>query len=353
MKKSNNFKFYDSEICVMSDLHIGIHQSSSVWHKIVIDFAEWLKKQLSQKGIRDIVIAGDIFHDRNEVSVLTMHVANNFFKILKEFNIIILVGNHDAYYRERSDVNSIDLLNGWDNITIINDITTIKAFDKDVTFVPWASPVSDIPNSDLIFGHFEIASFKMNKSKICAHGLNSVDLLNKSRLIISGHFHYYDERNYSNGTIIYTGCPFQLDWGDSSTTKGIHFLDLKTFKREFVPNESSPKHIKFRLSEVLNNETGMLESLKALTPGNFINFIIDKEIGPDKIDALVGKLSALCPLQIRTEFISESQFNIDELNYEFTGVDIPAAIGEFINLIDCNNKPDVLNYTLDLYKKVS
>ncbi len=349
---TNTLKFFDHEICVISDIHIGIHQSSSVWHKIVIDFAEWLKEKLNTQGIKDIVIAGDIFHDRNEVSVLTMHIATKFFKILKEFNIIILVGNHDAYYRERSDVNSIDMFNEWDNITIINKLTTIEAFDRTITFVPWATPVKEIPNSDLIFGHFEIASFKMNKSKICAHGLNSIDLLNKSRLIISGHFHFYDERNYTNGTIIYTGCPFQLDWGDSNTTKGIHFLNLKNSDREFIPNEMSPKHIKFKLSEVLNNDFGMLENLKISTPGNFINFIIDKDINSDKIDALISKLSALCPLQIRTEFTSENQFNIDELNYEFTGINISEAIEEFINLIDCNNKSDVLEKALDLYARV-
>ena len=108
MKEVN---FIDSEICVISDLHIGVHQSSHIWHKIVVDFAEWLKIQLHQQGIRDIVIAGDCWHDRNEVSVLTMHIATQFFKILGEFNIIILVGNHDAYYKDRADVNSIDIFN--------------------------------------------------------------------------------------------------------------------------------------------------------------------------------------------------------------------------------------------------
>lgn len=349
----SRIKFSDNEICVISDIHIGIHQSSSIWHKITLDFAKWLKEILEKRGTRDIVIAGDIFHDRNEVSVLTMHVATEFFKILKDFNITILVGNHDAYYRERSDINSIDIFNEWGNINIINNVSTTKAYDKTITFVPWAADLRKIPDSDLIFGHFEITSFKMNKSKICSHGLNSIDLLKKARLIISGHFHYRDERNYSNGTILYTGCPFQLDWGDSNTIKGIHFLDLKTMKYDFLPNEMSPKHIKFRLSEVLNNETGMLESLKKLTPGNFINFLIDKEIGSDKVDALINKLSSLQPLQIRPEFYVDNQFNLDDLNYEFTGVDIPSAIEEFVNLLDCNNKQQVLNYTLDLFKRVS
>lgn len=349
----SSINFKDSEICVISDLHIGVHQSASMWHDIVLDFARWLKPQLDDQGIRDIVIAGDVFHDRDEVSVLTIHVATEFFKILRDFNIVILVGNHDAYYRDRSDVNSIDIFHDWSNIHIVNTVTAIEAFDKTITFVPWAANLKDIPESDLMFGHFEIASFKMNKNKICSHGINSVDLLNKARLVITGHFHFRDERNYSNGTILYTGCPYQLDWSDCSTVKGIHLLDLKTLKFEFIPNEMSPKHIKFRLSELLNTETGMIETLKIEAPGNIINFLIDKEVSPDKVDALIHKVSSLHPLQLRTEFLDEQQFEIDELNYEFTGVDIPEAISEFINMIEIQNKPEVLNHTLDLFKKVS
>jgi len=350
MKEVN---FIDSEICVISDLHIGVHQSSHIWHKIVVDFAEWLKIQLHQQGIRDIVIAGDCWHDRNEVSVLTMHIATQFFKILGEFNIIILVGNHDAYYKDRADVNSIDIFNGWGNIHIINEITTIKAFDNTITFVPWSAKLNDIPLSDLIFGHFEIASFKMSKNKICASGINSMELIEKAPLIMTGHFHFRDERNFQNGTILYTGSPYELDWSDSGTTKGIHTLDLKTLKYNFIPNHISPKHIKFRLSEVLNTQTEMLETLKQQTPGNFINFVIDKEVSSDKIDVLIHKLTALQPLYVRTEFFDETKYNIDDLNYEFTGVDIPSAISEFINMIDIKDKQEVLNLTLELYKKAS
>lgn len=350
MNKVPTFK--DNEICVISDIHLGVHQSISMWHDIAINFAKWLKDQLNAKGIKDIVIAGDIFHDRNEVSVLTMHIATEFFKILKDFNIVILVGNHDAYYRDRSDVNSIDIFHAWDNISIVNNITTIEAFDKKITFVPWAAKLVDIPQSDLIFGHFEITSFKLNKNKICSHGLNSVDLLNKAPLIITGHFHYRDERNYSNGKILYTGNPFQMDWSDCNTVKGIHLLDLKTMKYDFIVNNVSPKHIKFRLSEVLNIETGMIETLKLEAPGNIINFIIDKDISVDKIDALINKLSSLQPLQIKTEFFDSKQFNTEDLNYEFTGINIGEAIEEFVKMLEVKNKEDVLAFTLDLYNRV-
>lgn len=346
-------KFSHDEICVIADLHIGCHQASSIWHKVSLDFAEWLKGQLNKQGIRDIVIAGDIFHNRNEVSVQTLHTVTSFFNILRDFNIVILVGNHDAYYKDRIDVNSVNILSGYRNIHVISETTMIKAFDKSISFVPWSAKVSEIPETDLMFGHFEIMSFKMNKSKICSHGVSSSDLLSKSRLIMSGHFHYRDERRYQNGTIIYLGSPYQLDFGDCNTSKGIHILDLKNLKYDFIENDVSPKHFKFRLSDVLNNETGTIGNLKKLTPGNFVNFLIDKDVNIDKVNILVNKLSSLQPLLIRTEFADLDRFTIDSEGYEFTGVDIPAAIEEFINMLEIQNKHEILADTLALYKQVA
>ena len=112
--------FENKKICCLSDLHIGVHQGSSTWHNISLDFAKWLVKHLDENGIKDIVICGDINNDRNEISVNSLNVVNNVFKIWKKYNIKVIVGNHDAYYRDISDINSLSLLYGWDNITVID-----------------------------------------------------------------------------------------------------------------------------------------------------------------------------------------------------------------------------------------
>ena len=36
---------------------------------------------------------------------------------------------------------------------------------------------------------------------------------------------------------------------------------------------------------------------------------------------------------------------------DFSGVDIPQAIREFVNLLDIEDKEPVINYTIDLYEK--
>ena len=105
--------FKQSKIAVVSDLHFGVHQNNQTWHTIAIDFAKWFKKQLIKNKIQDIVICGDINNDRNEISVNTMHVVNQIFKLWKDFNIKIIIGNHDAYYKDRCDVNSLSMFAEW------------------------------------------------------------------------------------------------------------------------------------------------------------------------------------------------------------------------------------------------
>ncbi len=181
-------KFSKSQVCCISDIHIGVHQNSAQWHNIILDWAKWLSGELKSKDIHDIIISGDFFHYRDEIAVNTIHFATKILNEWRDFNIIILVGNHDAWYKDRSDVNSLSILDGWDNITVISETSTSVVFGKQVTFAPWGTNPVDIPKSDVIFGHFEIQTFKHNSFKICSEGIRSSDLLNKAKLVISGPF---------------------------------------------------------------------------------------------------------------------------------------------------------------------
>ena len=76
---SVNFK--QPKICCISDIHLGVHQNNSSWHKILLDWANWLNKELEKRKIKDIMICGDLFHYRDEIAVNSLHVANEFFDI--------------------------------------------------------------------------------------------------------------------------------------------------------------------------------------------------------------------------------------------------------------------------------
>ena len=110
--------FLSNKICCVSDIHIGVHQNSSMWHNITLNWARWLAKNLKKHNVKDIMICGDLFHYRDEIAVTTIQVAQEFLSILSDFNIVILSGNHDAYYKDNSNVTSLSILKGWPNISV-------------------------------------------------------------------------------------------------------------------------------------------------------------------------------------------------------------------------------------------
>lgn len=341
------------KVCCIADLHIGVHQNSIFWHETALKWAEWLKAELVKKKIKDIFILGDLYHYRDEIAVNTIHVVNQILKLWEEFNIVILVGNHDAFYKDRSDVNSLSILDGWKNITVISEPSNYTILGKEVAFLPWGAEVKSVNKADVIFGHLEIESFKMNSHKHCDHGIKSNDLLSRAQLIMTGHFHLRDERKYDNKTIIYVGNPFEMDFGDTGSTKGYYILNFNDLSYEFFENKLSPKHKKISLSDLTSFKSLTAAEVKEAVNNNIIKLIVDKKITTDNIELLIQKISTHKPFNFTVDYsLYNDAITINEEQpYDISGVDMSKAIAEFVELLDIEKKNDVSNYCLNLYKK--
>ena len=348
MSKMQDLFLSSQKVCCIADLHIGVHQNSIFWHETALKWAEWLKQELQSKNIKDIFILGDVYHYRDEVAVNTIHVVNQILSTWKDFNIVILVGNHDAYYKDRADINSLSILNGKDGITVIDKPTVYTVFGKTLTFLSWGSTINDLTKTDILFGHLEIESFKMNSFKLCDHGTKTSELLDKASLILTGHFHLRDERIYENGRIIYVGNPYEMDFGDTGTTKGYYILDIPTSEYEFFENTNSPKHKKIALTEIKT-----AEKLQKEISNNIVKIIVDKKVDTDKIDTLIKKISTFSPFSLSVDYsLCNDSINIDDQNYDAAaGVDLQKTIEEFVNVLDISNKKDVVDVCMDLYKR--
>ena len=344
--------FTQNKICCISDIHVGVHQNSAMWLDITVSWAKWLRAELRKKRITDIMISGDLFHYRDEISVNTIQVVTEILTLWKEFNIVMLVGNHDSYYKDRIDVNSLSILAGWDNITVYSKPEQIEHGSKKIMFCPWGTRPEEMKPSDIIFGHFEIRSFKMNQHKVCTDGISSKELLKYAPLIITGHFHLRELRQYKDGEILYLGNPYQMDFGDVESSKGYYILDIHSSSYKFYENKISPKHKKIRLSELVKH-SGITPDVEQMFRNNIVKFIIDRHIAPDEIDLLLSKFSDLKPVSINTDYeINFNTFGLEETNdVDISGVDIPQAIQEFVNMLNIKNKDDVVKITLDLYNK--
>jgi len=344
-------QFSSNKIACISDIHLGVHQNAQTWHKIAIDFAKWFDQELKLRGIKDIIIAGDIFHNRHEIGVNTIHCAYEFFDILKKYNIVAITGNHDCYYKDKSDINSISILDGYKNVTIYKELQTQNINEKVFAFCPWGVGIEEVPPCDVLVGHFEILNFKMNAHKVCDHGLESEALLDKAKLIISGHFHCRDHRKYKNNrSILYLGSPHELDFGDRDQVKGFTILDTDDLSVELIENNVTPKHKKIKISDLLDGKVA-LENISEELQNNFISLCIDRNVNEQILNVMLSKFNQFSPKHIRTDFnIFESvQLSATELNE--VSIDIDTALHEFVNLLDTPiSKKDILDKCIDLYR---
>jgi DNA repair exonuclease SbcCD nuclease subunit len=344
-------QFSSNKVACISDIHLGVHQNAQTWHNIAIDFAKWFDEELKLRGIKDIIIAGDIFHNRHEIGVNTIHCAYQFFDILKNYNILTITGNHDCYYKDKSDINSISILDGYKNITVFKELKTVNLNDKVFCFCPWGVSVEEIPPCDVVVGHFEILNFKMNAHKVCDHGVESESLLDKTKLVVTGHFHCRDHRKYKNNkSIIYLGSPHELDFGDRDQVKGFTILDIDDLSLELVENNVTPKHKKLKISELLDGKIA-LENISEELQNNFVSLCVDRNVNEQILNLMLSKFNQYKPKHVRTDFnIFESvQLSATELNE--VSIDIDTALHEFVNLLDTPvSKKDILDKCIDLYR---
>jgi len=336
----------DNNYAIFSDLHLGLHQNSSIWHKIADDWSDWFISELKEKKIKKILFLGDYFHSRSEISVNTLHVASDITDKFKEFELIMLVGNHCSFFKDKADVHSLSIFKGYNNIEIVDKPKMFEIGGKNVFMCPWGTEYADIPKCDVLMGHFEIETFKMNSYKLCEHGFNAQMLGKKSPLTFSGHFHLRDERKYNGYNINYVGNPFEMDFGDTESSKGYYIINFDTLEYDFHENVVSPKHKKIKLSEY--------DDFKDVVKDNIVKIIVDRNIEIDDLDKCTSNIQKLTPLSL--SFDNTVSFNpvsekIDD-EYDLSGVDMEKAITDFVSLLDIENKEDVSKYTIDLYKQI-
>jgi DNA repair exonuclease SbcCD nuclease subunit len=338
----------NNKVLFFSDLHLGVHQNSQTWHKICINLAEWIDGVMKKNKLDTIFFAGDVFHDRHEIGVNTLHTAKKFFDTLKDYQIHLVPGNHDSFLSSTVEVNSVEILER-DNINVYTNPTTIQVGEKLVTFCPWKTIVKDLEKVDMLVGHFEIANFRMNATKICDHGDSSTDLLEKADAIITGHFHFKEQRTYENGKyVMYLGSPYEMDFGDRDQQKGVTIIDFDNFANaKFVENNVTPKHFRLKISELIQKK---YQDLPTLIKGNIVSVYVDTKIDTLTLDLLISKLTQYNPLQFRTEFNILDTAQTDTKDVKKLSIDIETAFHEFVDHVETRaTKKEVLDKCLELY----
>ena len=227
---------------IFTDLHCGLSGNKlsrlNICVKVVKEILDCVKKQ----GISNIIFGGDWYHSRSTLDVNTINVSLKLVQALaKSANLYLICGNHDAFLKNSTDVNSLNMFRNTPNAHVIDKPEEILLNSKKCLLVPWLTDLSAYKPStfDMMIGHFEISSKYLIQSYIednaakkaaCASDTakieseellttpsrksndligSFVDLVKPNGTIYAGHIHNRKEFRAKGRRFIFVGSPYQ------------------------------------------------------------------------------------------------------------------------------------------------
>ena len=300
-----------TKIAIITDQHFGARNDSTHF----LDYYEKFYKDtffptIDKNGINTVLILGDTFDRRKYVNFYSLkRTKEMFFDELAKRNIKVhmLAGNHDTYFKNTNDVNSVDLLlREYDNIHVIDEPCTIHLTDDGdlfkypIAMIPWICPenyeqsLEEIKNTtaDVCMGHFEIAGFAMHRGMPSQEGL-SRELFKKFDVVFSGHYHHRSNQD----NIRYLGNPYELTWQDYNDPRGFHLFDLGTRHLEFIENPNVMFHrITYDDKEESITEINNKELSKFA--GTYVKVVVLNKTNPYLFDKFMTKLYDVNPIDV-------------------------------------------------------
>jgi hypothetical protein len=173
---------------------------------------------------------GDFTHDKKQINKQTAKLIHESFtqpaKDLK-MEVHLICGNHDAYFRNSNEVNSLQTLFSETDFAIID---TAVRNNGVIAYVPWGLPLPT--GARYIFTHAEIKGFEYQRGVVSKTGLDVRDFAVYDK-VFAGHFH----RKSLKGNVLYLGSLIALNFGEVDTEHGFYVFDDATGEYEFIKTE--------------------------------------------------------------------------------------------------------------------
>jgi DNA repair exonuclease SbcCD nuclease subunit len=270
---------------------------------------------LEEHGVEAVIHMGDAFDSRKSIDYQSLEWSKRVvFDPLKKYDVHMIVGNHDTYYKNTNEVNSPELLlQTYSNIKTYSQPTEVNIGGLDILFLPWINQENEAKTLKLIekttskcaMGHLELQGFRVNRQLIMEHGLES-KLFEKFERVYSGHYH----TRSNNGTVFYLGNPYEMYWTDVNDTRGFHIFDTETLTHTPINNP-------YKLFYHIYYEDTPYQLFDATEYENkIVKVIVRKKSKPKDFEKFIDKLytAGIQELKIVENFdIQESEdFEIDE-----------------------------------------
>lgn len=343
------------KVALITDTHAGCRNDSKIFLEHSINF---FRKQffpyLIENKITKVIHLGDIFDKRKQINVYTLHIwKEQIFNWLRDNNIQmdILLGNHDTFFKNENNVNSVEeLLSHYDNLKIYSNEQVVDLFGTKVHYVPWITPnnLQNVKNiltksqAEICMGHFEIQGFTAHVGAEVESAWYAHDIFNSFDYVFSGHFH----TKATIGNIHYLGSPYQMSWGDFGSKRGFHTFDFQTRTLDFIENKENIFY-KINYDDSIDDSNKLLKVNLSFLQNKFVKLIIKNKLKSSLYDLFMQKLYSL---NIADLAVVEQE--IDKMDANLTvdlAKDTLTIFKDYINEIDIPEKNELFELFKELY----
>ena len=279
-------------VAIITDTHYGARKGSKLFHDYFEKFYDDVFfPTLDKEKIDTVIHMGDAFDSRKGIEFKSLKWSRRVvFDRLKERGITmhLMVGNHDAYYKNTNDINSNDLLlNEYSNIKVYSSPTEVSVGGLPILFIPWVNEQNEEETNKAIkkskcrvaMGHLELNGFTATPGHIMEHG-HDARAYNKFDKVFSGHYHSRSD----NGTVYYLGNPYEMFWNDANDSRGFHIFDTESL-------EHTPVNNPYRLFYKIFYEDTDHQTFNAMEYENkIVKVIVKKKTDTKKFEKFIDKL---------------------------------------------------------------
>jgi len=320
---SNLFK----KAALFTDIHFGLKSNSQLHNEDCLNFVKWATAKAKAEGCETCMFLGDWHNNRASINILTLGYSLRALEHLNENfdRVYFIPGNHDLYYRDKRDVQSVEWAKHLPNIQICNDWFS----DGDVVIAPWLCADDHKRLHKLkgqyIFGHFELPGYLMNAMVAMPdHGEFRTDDLSHFGHVFSGHFHKRQTRK----NVTYIGNAFPHNYADAGDDeRGLTILEWGK-EPEYHAWPDQPKYRVFNLSDIVTHTEKMLH------PGMHVRVNLDVDISYEESSYIKEKFTSeyglreLTIIPAKTTDLTDYQI---QGNIEFESVD-QIVTGQLTNI---------------------
>ena len=345
------------KLALINDTHAGARGDNPIFNEYFFKFWENVFfPYLKENNISQICHLGDVVDRRKFINFVILNSwRKRFFDVLKreEITMDVIVGNHDVTYKNTNEINAMhELFDHYDNINVLIEPRDVEYDGTSIAMVPWINvsnyeqPMEFLKNSksEIVFGHFEIAGFEMDRGNICHTGLD-VKSFDRFDMVLSGHFHHKS----TNGNIHYLGNQYEMTWADYNDQRGFHVFDTDTRELTFIPNP-------YRMFHKLSYDDGQqdfeywknynYEELKDC----YVKVVVVNKQNPYLFDKVIDDLykAGVADIAI-VEDLTDTALDVDE-DIINQAEDTMTILNKYIDGLTLNVEPDKLkNIMRELY----